>query len=147
MQKSSEQRLRDLVNRSSLTAAFSVLFTLVGFSYNVWRMEQTERNSNLRTSCFQMLLELAEFEQVVFSLHYDRERMTTTPRMGWVKARLLHDLGTIATPAIQARSDALLEVWQQQWPLVETEDAAAEKVIDAIDAAREAVREQFRLLR
>lgn len=30
-----------------LTVIFSVLFALLGFTYNVWRMEVTEQNSNI----------------------------------------------------------------------------------------------------
>jgi hypothetical protein len=43
----------------SMTLFLSVIFALVGFSYNVWRMEASEQNNNIRTACFEMLLELS----------------------------------------------------------------------------------------
>ena len=43
---------------------FSVMFALLGFSYNVWRMEQTEHNSSVREASFEMLLQLAELERI-----------------------------------------------------------------------------------
>ena len=55
------------------TALFSVLFALLGFSYNVWRMEVTEQNSNVRDAAFELLLQLAELEQVVYAAHYDND--------------------------------------------------------------------------
>ena len=31
-----------------ITATFSLLFAVVGFSYNAWRMEVSEKNNNIR---------------------------------------------------------------------------------------------------
>lgn len=56
-----------------LTVVLRVLFTVVGFSYNVWRMEASEENSNIRTACFEILLELFFLEQLVYSAYYDAD--------------------------------------------------------------------------
>lgn len=142
-----ERRLVNLINRSQLTAVFSVLFALCGFGYNVWRQEATEYNNNLRTSCYQLLLEIAELEQIIFALHFDRERMQSTPRMGWVKARLINDLGATATPEVAVKTENLLAMWASHWEQIETDDDAVGKVTLALDETRAAVKASIESLR
>ena len=62
-----------------LTVIFSVLFALLGFTYNVWRMEVTEENSNIRTASFEVLLTLSSLEQLVYSAHYDGDEQEGNP--------------------------------------------------------------------
>jgi hypothetical protein len=45
-----------------LAVIFSVFFALTGFSYNVWRMEVSEENINIRSACFGILLKLSSLE-------------------------------------------------------------------------------------
>ncbi|MCL1123885.1 hypothetical protein [Shewanella surugensis] len=55
-----------------LTAIFSALFALVGFSYNVWRMEISEHNTTVRSASFELLLQLAELESIIYANFYDK---------------------------------------------------------------------------
>lgn len=62
--------LEDITKRLKiyqLTSIITILFTLVGFTYNVHRLEQTEQNTNIRTSSFEILKELANLEQIVYA--------------------------------------------------------------------------------
>ena len=96
------------------TAIFSVLFALLGFTYNVWRLEVTERNSSRREASFESLLQLAELEQLVFAAHYDQDAVAGNPRVGWVKVGLLVDLSeSIDEPAERAALD-LKETWSRR---------------------------------
>lgn len=65
-----------------LTAIFSLIFSLLGFSYNAWRMEVSEDNSNIREAAFEVLKELGELEQIVYALHYDHDQTSGSPRKG-----------------------------------------------------------------
>ena len=47
-----DSKTKNKLQLYQLTVIFSVLFALVGFSYNVWRMEVSEQNNNIRTACF-----------------------------------------------------------------------------------------------
>ena len=77
------QRFRR-VNLYKVTIVLSVLFTLVGFSYNVWRMEVSEKNNNIRTASFEILINLSSLEQLVYAAYYDDDLKEGNPRKGWV---------------------------------------------------------------
>ncbi len=121
------------------TALFSVLFALMGFSYNVWRMEVTEYNSNVRSASFELLLQLAELEQLVFAAHYDRDPERGNPRDGWVKVGLIADLSYSCGEDVHAAALALRETWSDHWEQLPTQRESAEVTVAAIDATRAAV--------
>lgn len=119
-----------------ITVLFSVVFALLGFSYNVWRMEATEQNSNIRTASFEMLLVLASLEQLVYSAHYDGDVIEASPRKGWVKVGLVDDLSVLTSPAIQNQAAALKSVWSAHWMKMAQSRQSTDQIISAIDATR-----------
>lgn len=121
------------------TALFSVLFALMGFSYNVWRLEVTEHNSNVRSAAFELLLQLAELEQLVFAAHYDKDPVGGNPRVGWVKVGLVNDLSTSCSPEVVDAARALKDVWSEHWEPLPDRRASAEAIVAAIDATRHQV--------
>ena len=118
------------------TALFSVLFALMGFSYNVWRMEVTEHNSNVRSAAFEMFLQLAELEQLVFAAHYDSDPVAGNPRVGWVKVGLISDLGRSCSAEVADAAAALRGVWSDHWATLPQELASANAIVAAIDNTR-----------
>jgi len=52
-----------------ITSIFSMVFAVLGFSYNAWRMELSEENNNLRTASFEVLLQLPGLEQIIYAIH------------------------------------------------------------------------------
>ena len=94
-----------------LSVIFSVLFALAGFSYNIWRMEVSEHNSTIRTASFELLLELAALEQLIYTAHYDGDLKEGSPRKGWVKVRLIEDLSAITDSSIENKARILKETW------------------------------------
>ena len=121
------------------TALFSVLFALMGFTYNVWRMEVTERNSNVRSASFELLLQLAELEQLVYAAHYDRDPERGSPRDGWVKVGLIADLGYSCGEEVHTAALALRETWSDHWERLPTARQSADATVAAIDTTRAAV--------
>lgn len=119
-----------------LSLIFSILFAVAGFSYNVWRMEVTEENSNIRTACFEMLLVLAELEQSVYAAHYDHNLLEGNPRKGWVRVGLVSDLGMLTTEEVVTSADALKQVWSEHWALIPENRTSADAVVAAIDHVR-----------
>lgn len=122
------------------TALFSVLFALVGFSYNVWRLEVTEHNTNVREASFELLLQLAELEQVVYAAHYDRDLDRGSPRDGWVKVGLINDLSGSCGEAVAVSAAVLKTVWSSNWAQMPEQRVAADAVVEAIDGTRAEVR-------
>lgn len=129
------------------TAIFSMLFALLGFSYNVWRMEVTEHNSNVRTASFEILLELSQLEQMIYSLHYDQDRINGSPRRGWVKVGLVEDLSMLTSPTISAEAIALKQTWSNHWDSIDTNRQAVNQVINQIDSVRSEIKATLKTLR
>jgi len=123
-----------------LTAVFSMLFALVGFSYNVWRMEITEYNSNMRSASFELLLQLSELEEVVYAAHYDKDPVAGNPRKGWIKVNLIADLSMITEAEIKDSAKQLKQEWQANWQTITDSESSAVAVVDAIDDTRKEVR-------
>jgi hypothetical protein len=119
-----------------LTAIASLLFALLGFSYNAWRLEVSETNNTIRTASFQMLLELGALEQLVFALHYDNSSAYGNLRTGWVKVGLIRDLSSLSTASVQTSSQQLYEAWQQHSDSLQDSNQSATSIINAADQTR-----------
>ena len=123
-----------------LTAIFSVIFAVVGFSYNAWRLEVSEDNSNIRTASFEVLKELAELEQIIFTRHYDKDLQKGNPRVGWVKVGLILDLSMLISPEVNSKAENLTEIWANEWALIATDRPTVEKLSDSIDEVRSEIK-------
>ena len=123
-----------------LTAGFSLIFSLLGFSYNAWRMEVTEDNSNVREAAFEVLKELGELEQLVYVLHYDHDQENGNPRRGWVKVGLIHDLSMLVSVHAETSAMQLKQTWSTQWAHLETDQAANDALVAQIEAVRQQVK-------
>jgi sensor domain CHASE-containing protein len=114
----------------------SLLFALLGFSYNVWRMEITEENANTRTACFELLLVLSELEQLVYSAHYDKNTAEGSPRKGWVKVGLTVDLSVLTTTEVKQSALRLKKVWSTHWQSIDNEEQSVQAIVLSIESAR-----------
>lgn len=123
-----------------ITVICSVLFTLVAFSYNVWRMEATEENNNIRTACFEMLLELSSLEQLVYAAHYDGDTKEGSPRKGWVKVGLISDLSVLTTSTVKTEANILNKTWSNNWDTMSKDKLSVDQIISAIDSVRTAIK-------
>jgi len=119
-----------------LTVIFSVLFSLVGFSYNVWRMEVSEENNNIRTACFEMLINLSSLEQLIYTGYYDANSAESSPRIGWVKVGLINDLSTLTDESVEHSSTTLRDTWSVNWETVATDQHSVDAMVEAIDSVR-----------
>jgi hypothetical protein len=124
-----------------LTVAFSVVFALMGFSYNVWRMEASEDNNTIRTASFEMLVNLADLEQVIYTAHYDGDFKQGSPRQGWVLVGLIDDLSVLTDDTVIQASDQLKGQWSEHWQGIGYSQNAVDHVIAAIDNERAAIKQ------
>ena len=118
------------------TVIFSVLFALIGFSYNVWRMEASEENNNIRTACFETLINLSSLEQLIYSAHYDKDQKEGNPRKGWVTVGLIVDLSSLTNNAVKEESATLKEVWSSHWDTMATSKDSVDIIVASIDSVR-----------
>ena len=132
--------LKDKLRYYYFTAIFSVAFALIGFSYNAWRMEVSEDNNNIRTAAFEVLLVLAEFEQIIYAAHYDQDEQNGSPRLGWVKVGLAHDMSMLIDPQVESQVARLKEIWTESWSSIHHDREATDKVVKAIGDTREKIK-------
>ena len=123
-----------------LTAIFSVVFAVIGFSYNAWRMEITEDNNNIRTASFEVLLVLAELEQLIYSAHYDKDVVEGNPRKGWVKIGLIVDLSSLISKSAQERSQMLKTAWKNNWAIMSDSRDATDLLVGEIEFVRREIK-------
>lgn len=128
------------------TAIFSILFALIGFSYNVWRMEVSEENNTARTAAFEILQALGEFEEVVFLAHYDTGHEDGNPRKGWAKVIFIDDLSNVLPENIQYDADTLRDTWQSHWNYLAKEQESIDIILVQTDKLRASIAELIRSL-
>lgn len=129
-----------------LTAIFSFIFAIVGFTYNAWRMEASEENNNVRTAAFEVLQNLAELEQNIYAAHYDNDKQNGSPRIGWVKVGLVLDLSLLVSDDVYQQAMSLKGTWRDSWVNVENDQVVVEKLVADIDKVRTAIKETLQNL-
>ena len=129
-----------------ITTVIGVIFSLIGFSYNVWRMEVTEENNNIRTACFEILIELSALEQLVYAAHYDHNESEGSPRKGWVKVGLIVDLSVLTAPAVEVGAANLKKTWSQNWSIYAEQESAVVHIVESIDKLRTEIKDVLRSL-
>ena len=121
------------------TAILGVVFAVVGFSYNAWRLEKTEDNANIRTAAFEVLKASAELEQIIYAAHYDKNRTEGNPRKGWVKVGLIDDLSNLISASVKKKSGHLKTIWAKNWALMEDDNNATNEIIHEIESVRKEI--------
>ncbi len=129
-----------------ITSLFSIFFALLGFSYNTWRLELSEENNNIRTASFSVLVELAEFEQIIYANHYDQDQILGSPRKAWVKIALICDLSFLISPIVNQKSEQLREQWQERWQHVSTNREAVDELVHQIDELKKEIKKTLKQL-
>lgn len=136
--------MKDLENKLRIyyiTAIFGVIFAVIGFSYNAWRLELTEENSNIRTASFQVLTELAELEQIIYAAHYDKDKIAGNPRVAWVKVGLIVDLSLLIDMSVHMQATELHKAWSNNWEQLTPKESVAKDLVSEIDKVRQQVKQ------
>ena len=124
------------LNLYQKTVILSVLFTLLGFSYNVWLMEASEKNNNIRTASFEILITLSSLEQLVYAAYYDGDKKEGNPRIGWINVGLINDLSILTNEQVQNKANVLNDVWSENWQAIANSQASVNQIVTAIDNVR-----------
>lgn len=140
-------QLKDKLKLFYITSILSMLFAVLGFSYNAWRMELTEDNSNIRTASFEVLTQLSEMEQVIYAAHYDKNMLDGSPRKAWVKVGLIVDLSALISPQVENDANELKVLWGKSWQLVKDDEMVTQKLIGKIDEVRSSIKSALKNLK
>ena len=130
-----------------VTAVLSLLFAIIGFSYNAWRLEVTEDNNNIRMASFEILRALADIEQIIYFAHYDKNKVEGNPRKGWVKIGLIVDLSPLINTSVETKALNLKETWSSNWDKIKNEQDAVTKIIDGVDLVRKEIKQALNNLK
>jgi hypothetical protein len=134
--------------RSNAVALISLIVALSSLGYNTWRNERTERNRNVRTAAFEMLMRAGDLERVTFLAQYDRDARGGSPRNGWTDVLAIRDLAALVPAPVPARAAELGKAWSDNWEgLGKEDDTAVTRIDDAIGSLREATLTTLRSLR
>jgi hypothetical protein len=134
--------------RDNTVALISLAVAIGSLGYNTWRNEHTERNRNVRTAAFELLMKLADLERVVFLAQYDRDKTGGNPRTGGVYVLALGDLSKLVPAPVPARAERLQQVWRENWEGLGRNDGVAVDNIDpAIDDLRKSTLATLQSLR
>lgn len=123
-----------------ITAVLSLISALAGFGYNAWRLEVTEDNNTVRTASFEVLKQLAHLEQIIFTLHYDKNTVEGSPRKGWVAIGLINDLSMLVSADVEQKAQNLKATWSDRWASIETNEEAVNVLISEVDLVRVAIK-------
>lgn len=122
-------RILDQLKRNTV-ALISLVVAVTGLTYNTWRNEQSEFNRNQREAAFELLLKLAELDEVVNLSQYDSGSMAADDlKKGWALVNTIDVLTSILAEPMPAAGDRLLASWSEYSPEL---GGADEKPVTAI---------------
>ena len=122
-------RILDQLKRNTV-ALISLVVAVTGLTYNTWRNEQSEFNRNQREAAFELLLKLAELDEVVNLSQYDSGSMAADDlKKGWALVNTIDVLTSILAEPMPAAGDRLLASWSEHSPEL---GGADEKPVTAI---------------
>ena len=124
------------MKRLGLLAVFAATLT-AGCASNT-------QQDNFREASFELLLQLADLEQIVYAAYYDQDPEGGNPRNGWVKVGLIADLSLASEPVVHERAVDLRETWGAHWESLPRERASADAIVKALDATRNEVKQVLR---
>lgn len=113
---STNARIPEQLKRNAV-ALISLVVAVTGLTYNTWRNEQSEFNRNQREAAFELLLKLAELDEVVNLSQYDSDSMTADDiKKGWALVNTIDVLTSIIAEPMPAAGDRLVASWTEFSP-------------------------------
>ncbi len=129
-----------------ITSVLSMIFAVIGFSYNTWRMQVTEENNNIRTASFEVLSRLSEMEQLIYTAHYDKNSIDGSPRKIWVKVGLVVDLSSLISQPVEKEAEDLKLLWSESWQNVRDDEVVTQQLVMKIDLVRKNIKQALKSL-
>ena len=123
--------------RRNRVALISLVVAIISLSYNTWRNEASEDNRTQRLVSIQVLLKLADLQQLVWHNHYDGDTENKgNLRTGWAIVLTIKDIATILDAPMPESAEMLWEVWNDNNLQLGDSDVAKDNIIMAIEKCR-----------
>ena len=124
--------------RRNRVALISLAVAIISLSYNTWRNEASEENRTQRLVSIEILLKLADLQQVVWHHHYDGDiENKGNLRTGWAIVLTIRDISNILDEPMPKSAEDLWRVWNANHRELEDSTEAKDAVIDAIEQTRQ----------
>lgn len=124
--------------RRNRVALISLFVAIISLSYNTWRNEASEDNRTQRLVSIEILLKLADLQQVVWHNHYDGDvEDKGNLRTGWAIVLTIKDIATILDEPMPESAVRLWQVWGENHNDLGDSTEAKDAVIMAIEKCRE----------
>ena len=124
--------------RRNRVALISLAVAIISLSYNTWRNEASEENRTQRLVSIEVLLKLADLQQVVWHHHYDGDiEDKGNLRTGWTIVLTIRDISNILDEPMPQSAEDLWRVWNANHKELEDSTEAKDAVIDAIEQTRQ----------
>jgi hypothetical protein len=123
--------------RRNRVALISLVVAIISLSYNTWRNEASEDNRTQRLVSIEILLKLADLQQLVWHNHYDGDTEDKgNLRTGWAIVLTIKDIATILDAPMPESAERLWVVWNDNNLQLGDSTAAKDNIIMAIEKCR-----------
>jgi len=123
--------------RRNRVALISLVVAIISLSYNTWRNEASEDNRTQRLVSIEILLKLADLQQVVWHHHYDGDTEDKgNLRTGWAIVLTIKDIATILDEPMPESAEKLWKIWGENHTELGDSTEAKDAVIMAIEKCR-----------
>ncbi len=124
---------------NNAVAIISLVVAIIALVLNTWRLEQTEKNRNVRQAGFEMLKGLGELQSIVNSNLYQINANKIDPIQGWTYIATMSDMAVLMPHPVPENLNALIKVWGNQWKNISQDENSADQISHQIDLMRDAV--------
>ena len=123
--------------RRNRVALISLFVASISLSYNTWRNEASEDNRTQRLVAIEILIKLAELQQVAWHHHFDGDfEDRGNLRTGWAIVLMIKDISTILDAPMPESANALWVVWNDHHKQLGTSREANDAIKNAIEKCR-----------
>lgn len=120
-------------------AIVSLLVAIFALYHTSKLYEKAEINRNIRTAGFEVLMHLGELQQIVNTVHYDKQASQNTILTAWGHIALIGDLSRLMPQPVPSTADKLINAWKENYDKIKDSEESSDAVSNAIDATRQAV--------
>lgn len=129
--------IKDQLRRNTV-ALISLVVAITSLGYNTWRNEASENNRTQRAVAIEVLLKLAELQQLTWHHHYDQDFDDKgNLRTGWTLVLVIRDICQILDGPLPETTADLYATWSAQADELDTSVAANDAIIAAIQTVRQ----------
>ena len=139
-------KILDQFQQHSL-AIISLVVAITALSYNTYRNELTEINSNKRHAGFELLKELNQLQLLIDYAHYDKDAEQGNPITGWGHIMYMKDMSHLISANVVDEANQLGEIWAEEWETIFDNSTSNQRITAGVNTLRSRVRSEINALK